>query len=69
MSNGRLRLRHFIVRSIYYILASTLKGVLLILIGYMFQANCLGAISVRCLYGDVWHPVSQLNVLLVSAFT
>jgi len=29
----------------------------------MLQANCLGASSVSCLYGDLWHPVFQLEVL------
>jgi len=32
----------------------------------MFEANCLGATSVSCLYGDLWHPVSQLKVVSSS---
>jgi len=30
----------------------------------MFLANWLSATSVSCLYGDLWHPVSLLKVLL-----
>jgi len=29
--------------------------------------NCLGATSVSCLYGDLWHPVFQLKVLSLSS--
>jgi len=38
----------------------------LVLISYMFKANCMGATSVSCLYGDLWQPVSQRKVLSSS---
>jgi len=47
-------------------LSKYFKGLLLILIHYMLLANCLCVASVIVVYGDLWYPVSQLQVLSSS---
>ena len=60
MHNSRHRWLSFTHQIKLIDLIKYLKAVPLMLISYMCCANCLGATSVSCLWGDLWHPFSAI---------